>query len=339
MEEGVDVEACSFVVSFDHLKSTKAYVQMKGRARAHNAKFYVFQNTTNGVHDPYLNLQNAQASDSRLKQYIETRKKYIVPLLEPQLKFQEYRGPSITAEETAVRNSEYRTSLGMVNVNSAKSLLNRYTLSIPMEVVSNRTAKEHLGLHLPQFEDERLLLPAHIPSVARCIWLPDQFKESSRKVKEGVLSLIACVRLHKLNLLNDRLLPLKRKDMQNKLLGVALAELFASGEAPPQKSPPLPGTSNNVYVYKMTQMGKLFNQNEEALGGKGRTICLITLTPFTKTPPIFAFAHLELEEVTCQFHDPVKRVLSHDEWNLCTTFHTAVMNTRWRRRSKATFYR
>lgn len=33
VEEGVDVDACSFVIVFDHLKSTKAYVQMKGRAR------------------------------------------------------------------------------------------------------------------------------------------------------------------------------------------------------------------------------------------------------------------------------------------------------------------
>ena len=31
VEEGVDVEACAFVISFDNIKSTKAYVQMKGR--------------------------------------------------------------------------------------------------------------------------------------------------------------------------------------------------------------------------------------------------------------------------------------------------------------------
>jgi superfamily II DNA or RNA helicase len=30
VEEGVDVDACSFVIVFDHIKSTKAYVQMKG---------------------------------------------------------------------------------------------------------------------------------------------------------------------------------------------------------------------------------------------------------------------------------------------------------------------
>lgn len=33
VEEGVDVEACSFVVSFDQIKTVKSYIQMKGRAR------------------------------------------------------------------------------------------------------------------------------------------------------------------------------------------------------------------------------------------------------------------------------------------------------------------
>ena len=40
VEEGVDVQACSCVVSFDSLRSTKGYIQMKGRARQNNAKFF-----------------------------------------------------------------------------------------------------------------------------------------------------------------------------------------------------------------------------------------------------------------------------------------------------------
>jgi hypothetical protein len=338
VEEGVDVEACAFVISFDNLKSTKAYVQMKGRARQHNAKFFVFQNMTPGITHPYLNLQSAQASDSRVRQYIETRVKYSVPLIDPQLRFLNYDGPSMSAENDALMLGEYRTSLALVDLASAKSLLNRYTLSIPMEATT-RSTKDLLGLHMPQFEEDRLLLPAHIPSSARCVLLPDRFKDANKKEKQGVLSLIACVRLHKLNLLNDRLLPLRRKDMQNKLLGVALTELFASGQAPPQKSPPTPGESNEVYVYKLSQEGILFNQNEKVLGGKGRALCLVTLTPFVKALPTFTFTHLELGEVYCRLDKPTKTTFSHDEWTLCTHFHTAIMNTRWRKRTKSVFYR
>jgi endoribonuclease Dicer len=33
VEEGVDISSCSFVIAFDNIKTTKIYVQMKGRAR------------------------------------------------------------------------------------------------------------------------------------------------------------------------------------------------------------------------------------------------------------------------------------------------------------------
>jgi ERCC4-related helicase len=42
VEEGVDVQACSFVVAFDAASSVKAYVQMKGRARQKDAHFFLF---------------------------------------------------------------------------------------------------------------------------------------------------------------------------------------------------------------------------------------------------------------------------------------------------------
>ena len=57
------------------------------------------------------------------------------------------------------------------------------------------------------------MLPAHIPSAARCVLLPERYRDRSKKEKQNMLALMACVRLHKLHLLSDRLLPLKRKDM------------------------------------------------------------------------------------------------------------------------------
>jgi ERCC4-related helicase len=73
VEEGVDVEACSFVVVFDHLKSTKGYVQMRGRARQKNARFYVFNDTSEQKIASYISLQDAFHIDRRLQQFIERR--------------------------------------------------------------------------------------------------------------------------------------------------------------------------------------------------------------------------------------------------------------------------
>jgi len=313
---------------------------MKGRARAHNAKFFVFQNVTPGNQNPFLNLQNAQATDRRVKQYIETREKYFLRLVDPQPKFlhETIDLPTLAAEDVAVRSGSYRTSLAFVDIASAKALLNRYTLSIPIDS-TNRHKKDLLGLHLPQFEEDRLLLPAHLPIAARCVILPDRFKGCSKKEKQGIMSLIACVRLHQLHLLNDRLLPLKRKDMQNKLLGVALRELFSSGEAPSHRSPPLPGESNKVFIYKLTQSGVLFDQNDKAVGGNKRSLCFISLSPFINNIPDFCFQHVELDEVRCQILELHQQIITHEEWNLSAQFHTAIMNTRWRKRSKSLFYR
>lgn len=73
VEEGVDVEACSFVIVFDHLKSTKGYVQMRGRARQKNARFYVFHDTSPTSMSSYISLQDAFCIDRRLQHFIEKR--------------------------------------------------------------------------------------------------------------------------------------------------------------------------------------------------------------------------------------------------------------------------
>jgi len=338
VEEGVDVDACSFVIVFDHLRSTKAYIQMKGRARQKNAKFFVFQNITPNLSNPYMSLCVAQEIDQRVREFIESRPQCVIPLTDPVVMFTKYEGDSVSDEDIALCNNEYRAKSGMVDLSSAKSLLNRYTLSIPMDVAS-RSTRDVLCLHMPQFEDDRLMLPAHIPSAARCVLLPERYRDRSKKEKQNMLALMACVRLHKLHLLSDRLLPLKRKDMQNKLLGVALTELLVSGEVSEQKDPPGAGESNEVYIYTLNQAGEGFDQNEKALGGAKRQLCLITLVPFPGKLPLLHFTHLEIGKVTCDFGAPKTATFTHKEWTRCADFYTAVMNGRWRKRTSSAFYR
>jgi len=74
VEEGVDVQACSFVVVFDGLQTVKGYIQMKGRARQEKATFFVFenQNGDNRCASP-LSLQDAKAMETRLRRFIATQ--------------------------------------------------------------------------------------------------------------------------------------------------------------------------------------------------------------------------------------------------------------------------
>ena len=339
VEEGVDVDACSFVIVFDHIKSTKAYVQMKGRARQYNARFFVFHDTSPAnMCSSYMHLQAAQTSDLRIKKFIETRSsQFPIPLIDPVVQFRPYTGESIHAEHDALIRGEYRTKKAMVDLSSAKTLLNRYTLSVPLEA-SSRTSRDLMGIHLPQFEETRLMLPSHIPSSARCVNLPERYISCTKKEKHNVLSLMACVRLHKLNLLNDRLLPLKRRDMQEKLIGVALTELATSEKSAPQKCPPMHNESSIVYIYKLQQTGKLFDQNDRVLGSDGRSLCLVTLIPLRMEQTSMAFPHVELGDINVCIKDPISREMDKDSWEWCTRFHTVLMNARWRRRTGSAFF-
>ncbi len=311
---------------------------MKGRARQENARFFVFQDTSpSAAMNPNLHLEAAQTADLRVKKFIESRSEYLPNICYPVIRLKPYDGDSIFAEQEAAERGEYRTKIGLVDLSSAKPLLNRYTLSIPLET-SSRSTRDMLGIHLPQFEENNLILPAHIPSTARCVTLPEKFMSRSKRDKQCILSLMACVRLHKLNLLNDRLLPLKRKDMQNKLLSVALTELFTAGECPVQKSPPMHEDSRPVYMYKLAQSGKLFKQNDEVLCGDGRSLCLVSPVPLGLDNLSISFHHVDLGQISVSITNQLQKKFNSFEWDCCSKFHTILMNMRWRRRTGSSFY-
>lgn len=333
VEEGVDISSCSFVVAFDNIKSTKAYVQMKGRARQQHAKFFVFQDTSPILTNQYIDLKAAQVTCTRVKQFIETRPQYFMPLTEKKLKFQPYKYETYDLELSAVEQGEYRTNYALVNLKSARNLLNRYVLSIPDRDTFAHHTQGSLT-HAPHFENNRLILPAHLPSAIRCVEIPDKYKNCRRKEKESILSLIACVRLHQLCLLNDRLLPLKKKDMQNKLLGIMLS----SFTLPPPSKPT--STLNSVFIYELEQNGMIFDKNRRVLGCEGISLCFITLSPLPEVclKNNLPFMHHQFGEINVHIRKLRKATFDKTEWDFCTKFQTALFNARWRKENSSTFY-
>ena len=79
--QGVDVEACSFVISFDAIKTVKSYIQMKGRARQKNAKFFVFAD--DNVSSQPLSLNNALAVENMVQNSLLIAKKNISVSITP----------------------------------------------------------------------------------------------------------------------------------------------------------------------------------------------------------------------------------------------------------------
>lgn len=272
-------------------------------------------------------MKAAQATSTRVKQFIESRPQFILPLLEKQLNFQTYEYETHDAEHLAVTRGEYRTKYALVNLGSAKNLLNRYYLSIPVTDVG-------ILAHVPHFESNRLLLPAHLPSFIRCVEIPDQYKSSRKKEKQSILSLIACVRLHRFGLLNDRLLPLKKRDMQNKLLNFALP---STALPPPSKFAP---SHHVVFIYELEQTGNVFDKNRRVLGDDGMSLCFITHSslPEACLKNRMHFVHHQVGKIHVQIREIRTTTIEETEWDLCTKFQTVLFNARWRKPNCTTFY-
>lgn len=328
VEEGVDIDACSFVIAFDSIQTTKAYVQMKGRARRQHAKFFVFQDTSpDAISSPFINLHAAQLSNLRINRYIESRPEYTSQIENVSTIYKPYCKVLEKSEEVALNRGEYRTSKALVDLSNAKTLLNRYTLSVPLD--ATRSIKDSIGLHLPQFEENRLILPSVIPSASRYIDLPLEYLSRPKREKRNLLSLLACIRLHKLNLLNERLLPLSRKDIQDTLISVAMTELATSLNPVIETSSSVVTSKSEIYVYEIVQKGQTFQQHNKLLGGRGRSLCLITPIPLTWTSSM-NFRHLDLGTVAVDLRDLGKMSIDVEKRKLCENFFTTIMNERWR---------
>lgn len=137
VEEGVDVDACSFVIVLDDMKTTKGYIQMKGRARQLNAKFFVFENTNEDAQKAPVSLSHASQIESQVTDFIGTRPGHDLDPSEIYTisgKDASLYPDASSVEDNALDLEEYHSLHGVVHLSSAKSLVNRYAMSVPMDI-------------------------------------------------------------------------------------------------------------------------------------------------------------------------------------------------------------
>ena len=340
VEEGVDVQACSFVIVFDSLKSTKGYIQMKGRARQTNAKFVVFQSETE-MKKGKLSLDTAQRLERRVHDFIEQRDTLDTLVLNERL----YVTPSASSDDSAaekelraIQAGIYTAKHGSVDLVSAKGLLNRYAMAIPLDH-SSRTTRESLMMHMPLFESFHLLLPSHLPAEVRMVYLPEAYHAASTTERQQMLALMACVRLHGLRLLSDRLLPLTRNDLYDELLRVAKKEISLLSTYSSQINVLFQSGKREVYLYPIVQTGDRFQCNQRALKGHNRGLALISIERIPTDIPAMVFPHGQLGGISCSLGLEQTKRLSLEEWEKCALFYATLFNGRWRRRTRNTCYK
>ena len=335
VEEGVDVQACSFVIAFDAVSSVKAYVQMKGRARQKNANFFLFYQ---GGNLDLTALQKLQIAEQRVHTFITQRQdKSILNISIPMPSTVPEFGPTLSAELHAVEQCEYRARFGSVDLKSAKSLLNRYVLNIPIESMA-RATKESFLLHLPRYGVNQLVLPAHLPIEVRVVTLPQKYQELSKANKHQIMSLMACVRLHKLKLLNDRLLPLGKHDLTQEFLRVVRSQTAKTTPDAPSINPVCDNGKREVFLYPIIQRGELFEKFNEVLNCDKKSLVLISCQRISVPLDATTYHHHELGELHCELGDEILTSFDENQWELSTKFFAVVFGARWRKKSRGHWF-
>jgi hypothetical protein len=338
VEEGIDVRACSFVAVFDALKNTKSYIQMKGRARQKNAKFFVFHDKTSNV-KTILSLSLAQDMERRVHKFIEGQTRDIAPPPRSRQKVDHQEEDTETPSElAALEAGSYAVPNGTVDLHSAKSLLNRYTLSVPLDPFV-RSSKESLLAHMPTYESDQLILPAHLPRKVRMVTLPGKYQDLPKKDKHKMLALMACVRLHSLHLLSDRLLPLTRKDMQEQILRVATRKVKTVPWLSPSVDKAFSEGTIQIHVYPIRQTSPSLTRYHSILHGKGHSLALTTFEPAGIKTPEFKLKHAEFGVVSNSLGEASIISCSSEQRSILSRIFVLLLNERWRRRTRNMHFR
>jgi ERCC4-related helicase len=341
VEEGVDVQACSFVLVFDTLKNIKSYIQMKGRARQKHAKFFVFQDS-NSAPRSTISLSTAQEMESRVDRFISSRSdtcnteghKASFPEIRDQ-----YEGDSLSDELRAIEAGFYKARHGTVSLLSAKSLLNRYSMAQPMDPIV-RSSKAALTAHLPLYKACELILSAHLSSTLRLVSLPERYHCDSKKSRENAMALMACVRLHKHGLLSERLLPLSREEIRARIFQLAESESKTDPIHLQNCSRSKDIKAAEVFMYYVHQESEILKQFQQSLGFEGLEVAVVAFAPLCEIEiETYRLGHPELGDVVCTFDRPEKTMCTQSEQEILSKFFAMVMNARWRRRTRDDYFR
>ena len=344
VEEGIDVQACSFVIVFDALNSLKGFIQMKGRARHKDASFFVFRGDNES--DKQMNLERVKDVEARVNLYLASRDTEGSNSNSDKEKNDNPKRPTLleelaSVERTGLLEGEFRSKSGAVTLTGAKSLLHRYALMQPMDPIV-RTSKAALRAHLPSFDahENILSLPSHLGSYSdlSVIRLPSGLEGHNKKQRESFCCLLACVRLYQHSLLSERLLPLFDKDIEDKFTIACKRIRHQQGvsvdvfEPAPQPTPTKGRIS--LYLYPIKQSGDAFVQSLHDLNPQKRQLGLVTWVPLEMHVPIFQYNDALFGIIQSELDACIEIQCSCDETKVLTDFFELIWDARWRRRTK-----
>ncbi|KAG4075988.1 hypothetical protein HA402_003814 [Bradysia odoriphaga] len=198
LEEGIDLQMCNLVISYDVPKEFRSYVQSKGRARMRQSNYIIMcpEEKYTGL---LVKLKEWNEVDARLKTY----------LIGKTIDRPEPMEEDIQNEFDDALIPPYRTSIGAVlERTSAIQLLNRYCQTMPNDMF---TSSQVIWDTIESAEGVVVTLMLPIQSVIKDVVVGDPMP--NLKLAKQSAAYKACILLYENNDLNDNLMPItvKRK--------------------------------------------------------------------------------------------------------------------------------
>ncbi|XP_013098531.1 endoribonuclease Dcr-2 [Stomoxys calcitrans] len=203
LEEGIDVQACNYVFTFDPLKTFNSYIQTKGRARSQNSTYTIFAPDTAKEHT-LAQIRKYRMIHEQIKSFLISR---VLDREDP------------SAEEIAEQFVDlippYVIPSGArLLANSALALLHRYCQSLPWD--SFGACQPWYNKMPPNGENKiAVMLTLPLQSSVKEIIISD-YMDTAKEAKISA-AFKACVKLYQNGELNDFLLPITKSECIAKL--------------------------------------------------------------------------------------------------------------------------
>ncbi|EDW00591.1 GH20958 [Drosophila grimshawi] len=201
LEEGIDVQACNYVMILDPIKTFNMYVQTKGRARAKDASFVLFSSELN---KPKISLQIQQYRQAHveIREYLKDR---VLERSDP--KMDEIR------EHFQDQIKPYVNQNGAVLLaSSALMLIHRYVQQMPTDAFGTvlpwfKLLDPNERRELTQNSQGKYVVSLNLPlnSALRDTIYSDPMPNGHWAKISAAFK--ACIKLHELGELNERFLP------------------------------------------------------------------------------------------------------------------------------------
>jgi endoribonuclease Dicer len=202
-EEGLNIQPCMLVIRFDPFNNLLSYIQSRGRARHRTSKYLILIQKGNAAQEYQLCKLRKEE-----KMMLSKGQETVENMLTGEMNIEtDEINEGYNEDDDVMKEGEYylvNSTCAFVNLHSSISLVYDFCSSLPQDIYCQLLPEFNFSHYESGYKCE-LKMPPNAPFHSITT---EDFYPSKQKAKQSV-ALEACIRLHKLEQLDDHLRPIK----------------------------------------------------------------------------------------------------------------------------------